>query len=64
MMRVSLGHSIVIENVSGANGSIGVGRAARATPDGHTIDLGQLNSHDWRDQSLGVAPTPQFIFFL
>ena len=44
-MRVSLGQPIIIENVSGANGSIGVGRAARATPDGYTIDLGQLNTH-------------------
>ncbi len=44
-MRVTLGQPIIIENVSGANGSIGVGRAARATPDGYTIDLGQLNTH-------------------
>jgi tripartite-type tricarboxylate transporter receptor subunit TctC len=44
-MRASLGQPIIIENVSGANGSIGVGRAARAKPDGYTIDLGQLNSH-------------------
>jgi tripartite-type tricarboxylate transporter receptor subunit TctC len=44
-MRVSLGQPIIIENVIGANGSIGVGRAARAMPDGYTIDLGQLNSH-------------------
>ena len=44
-MRVSLGQSIIIENVSGANGSIGVGRVARAKPDGYTIDLGQINTH-------------------
>jgi tripartite-type tricarboxylate transporter receptor subunit TctC len=36
-MRVPLGRPILIENVSGADGNIGVGRAARATPDGYTI---------------------------
>jgi tripartite-type tricarboxylate transporter receptor subunit TctC len=44
-MRVSLGQPIIIENVSGADGSIGVGRAARAKPDGYTIDLGFTGSH-------------------
>jgi tripartite-type tricarboxylate transporter receptor subunit TctC len=36
-MRTSLGQPIIIENVSGADGNIGVGRAARATPKGYTI---------------------------
>jgi tripartite-type tricarboxylate transporter receptor subunit TctC len=44
-MRRSLGHPIIIENVSGAGGSIGTGRAARAKPDGYTIDLGILSTH-------------------
>jgi tripartite-type tricarboxylate transporter receptor subunit TctC len=44
-MKMSLGQSIIIENVSGANGSTGVGRAARATPDGYTIDMGQWGTH-------------------
>jgi tripartite-type tricarboxylate transporter receptor subunit TctC len=44
-MRISLGQSIVIENVTGGSGTIGVGRTARATPDGYTIDVGQLSSH-------------------
>jgi tripartite-type tricarboxylate transporter receptor subunit TctC len=39
-MAKSLGQPIIIENVSGADGSIGVGRAARAAPDGHTILYG------------------------
>jgi len=39
-LRVSLGQPILIENVSGADGGIGVGRAARATPDGYTILFG------------------------
>jgi tripartite-type tricarboxylate transporter receptor subunit TctC len=44
-MRGSLGQPIVVENVSGADGSIGTGRAARARPDGYTIDLGFLGGN-------------------
>ena len=44
-MRGSLGHPIIIENVTGADGSIGAGRTARARPDGYTIDFGFLGSH-------------------
>ena len=39
-MRVSLGRPVIIENVAGANGSIGVGRVARAAPDGYTLSFG------------------------
>lgn len=39
-MRSSLGQTVVIENVTGADGSIGVGRAARAAPDGYTLSVG------------------------
>jgi tripartite-type tricarboxylate transporter receptor subunit TctC len=44
-MRASLGQPVIIENVSGANGSIGTARAARARPDGYTIDLGIQSTH-------------------
>jgi len=44
-MRVSLGQPIIIENVTGAAGSIGVGRVARAAPDGYTLGLGNNGSH-------------------
>jgi tripartite-type tricarboxylate transporter receptor subunit TctC len=44
-MRASLGQPIVIENVGGANGSIAVGRVARAAPDGYTVSLGLWNTH-------------------
>jgi tripartite-type tricarboxylate transporter receptor subunit TctC len=44
-MRPLLGQSLVIENVGGAGGSIGVGRVARAAPDGYTIDIGQWDTH-------------------
>src|SRR6516165_8751282 len=41
-MGRALGQSIVVENVPGADGSIGVGRVARARPDGYTIEFGAL----------------------
>jgi tripartite-type tricarboxylate transporter receptor subunit TctC len=44
-MREVLGQPIVIENVGGAGGSIGVGRVARAVPDGYTFDIGQWDTH-------------------
>jgi tripartite-type tricarboxylate transporter receptor subunit TctC len=39
-MRASLGQTVIIENVAGAGGSIGVGRIARAAPDGYTFGMG------------------------
>src|SRR6516164_2483341 len=44
-MRASFGQSIIIENVAGANGSLGVGRVARTAPDGHTIVIGYWGTH-------------------
>jgi tripartite-type tricarboxylate transporter receptor subunit TctC len=44
-MRALLGQPVIIENVSGADGSVGTGRAARARPDGYTIDLGDKDTH-------------------
>ncbi len=44
-MQVSLGQPVIIENVTGAAGTIGVGRVARAAPDGYTISVGPMNSH-------------------
>src|SRR6516164_2533401 len=41
-MGTALGQPIIIENVPGADGSIGVGRVARARPDGYTIEFGFL----------------------
>jgi tripartite-type tricarboxylate transporter receptor subunit TctC len=44
-MGASLGQTIIIENVAGASGSLGVGRVARATPDGYTLVVGYWGTH-------------------
>ena len=44
-MRVSLGQSIIVENVTGAAGNLGVGKIARALPDGYTIGIGLTSTH-------------------
>jgi tripartite-type tricarboxylate transporter receptor subunit TctC len=44
-MKVTLGEAVLIENVTGAGGSIGVGRALRSPPDGYTVSFGHLGTH-------------------
>jgi tripartite-type tricarboxylate transporter receptor subunit TctC len=44
-MKATLGQPVIVENVGGAGGSIGVSRVARAAPDGYTIGTGQLTSY-------------------
>jgi tripartite-type tricarboxylate transporter receptor subunit TctC len=44
-MRQSLGQPVIVENVTGAGGTIAVGRVARAAPDGYTLSLGNNGSH-------------------
>jgi len=74
-MGASLGQPIIIENVSGAEGSIGTGRAARARPDGYIISLGAMATHvlngafyslqyDVLNDFAAVAPLVRFPFFL
>jgi tripartite-type tricarboxylate transporter receptor subunit TctC len=43
-MRPHLGQTVVIENITGANGTIGVGRMVRAAPDGYTVGVGNWPS--------------------
>jgi tripartite-type tricarboxylate transporter receptor subunit TctC len=74
-MRRSLGQPVVIENVTGADGTIGAGRAARAKPDGYTIFIDSSGSvlssafyslpFDVLNDFVPIAPltTNPFVFF-
>jgi len=44
-IKVTLGEAVLVENVTGAGGSVGVGRAVRSAPDGYTISFGHLGTH-------------------
>jgi tripartite-type tricarboxylate transporter receptor subunit TctC len=44
-LRASFGQPVIIENVTGAGGSIGVGRVARASPNGYTLSIGHWGTH-------------------
>ncbi len=44
-LRAPLGQTVVVENATGAAGSIGVGRVARAAPDGYTVGIGHWSTH-------------------
>jgi tripartite-type tricarboxylate transporter receptor subunit TctC len=44
-MQTALGQTIIIENISGAGGSIGVGKVAHSAPDGYTLSIGHVQTH-------------------
>ncbi|HEX2825021.1 MAG TPA: tripartite tricarboxylate transporter substrate-binding protein [Burkholderiales bacterium] len=44
-MRAFLGQQVLVENVTGANGNVGVGKVARAAPDGYTLSIGHWSTH-------------------
>jgi tripartite-type tricarboxylate transporter receptor subunit TctC len=44
-MQASLGQPVIVENIVGASGGIGVSRVARSMPDGHTLVIGTWSTH-------------------
>jgi len=48
-MTRTLGQQVIVENVGGAGGTVGITRAAQAAPDGYTLAMGHMGTH-------GAAP--------
>jgi tripartite-type tricarboxylate transporter receptor subunit TctC len=44
-MTANLGGTVLVDNVAGAGGSIGVGKVARSAPDGYTLGIGQWSHY-------------------
>jgi tripartite-type tricarboxylate transporter receptor subunit TctC len=44
-LQGALGQSVIIENIGGAGGSIGVGKVAHSSPDGYTLSIGHTQTH-------------------
>src|SRR3954471_10010686 len=44
-MKASLGQSVIVENMTGASGSLAIARVGRATPDGYTLSSGDWGTH-------------------
>jgi tripartite-type tricarboxylate transporter receptor subunit TctC len=44
-VRAVVGQPLIVENLGGASGTIGTGRAVRAAPDGYTLNMGNWTSH-------------------
>jgi tripartite-type tricarboxylate transporter receptor subunit TctC len=44
-MKTSLGEAILVEDITGAAGTVGVGRVVHSAPDGYTIGIGHLGTH-------------------
>jgi tripartite-type tricarboxylate transporter receptor subunit TctC len=44
-MRATLGQSVIVENMTGASGSLAIARVGRAAPDGYTLSSGDWGTH-------------------
>jgi tripartite-type tricarboxylate transporter receptor subunit TctC len=58
-MRGTLGQTVLVDNTAGANGNIGVGKVARAAPDGYTVSIGHWSTHVVNG---AVYPLPYDVF--
>jgi tripartite-type tricarboxylate transporter receptor subunit TctC len=54
-MQLSLGQPLIVENVTGASGSIAVGRVAHAAPDGYTLSFGNWSTHVVNGAALALS---------
>src|SRR5437667_12056619 len=54
-MRSTLGQPIIVENVTGAGGTISIARVVRSAPDGYTVSIGHLNSHVFSGATYSLA---------
>src|SRR6516164_2157937 len=57
-MRGPLGQPVIVENTAGAGGTIGVGRVARASPDGYTVLIGQWGTNVAKRCNLSAPVRP------
>lgn len=44
-MTGAIGQTVVVENTTGAGGTIGVGRIAKGAPDGYLLGIGHIGTH-------------------
>src|SRR5205809_6635262 len=56
-MSRTLGQTIIIENIGGAGGTLGMTRAALAQPDGYTIAVGNLGT---QSAAPALCPSPKY----
>jgi len=54
-MKTPLGQAVIVENITGAGGSIGVGRVAAAAPDGYTLSIGHTQTHVFNAATMHLA---------
>ncbi|MFL6795877.1 MAG: tripartite tricarboxylate transporter substrate-binding protein [Xanthobacteraceae bacterium] len=57
-LRLALGQSVIVENVGGGSGNIGVARVARASPDGYTLIVGSWPTHVLNAAILALSYDP------
>lgn len=62
-MSESLGQPVIVENISGASGSVGTSHVAKAVPDGYVFLLGSVGTHAYNPtlhKKLSYKPTTDF----